>query len=373
MSRNEKVSVVVLGAGENLKKTLITTILGKDLSKKRGQKKKKIYESDTYKFIFIPDLNTDCDIKKVFDENPNPDVSLLVVEDGLSVQEVWEQIEKLQTTTGKPTEDFTVLLPLNYEDTDSFPKSYTMEQFFSELRRLAEERYQPNKRPADHHESDMCPGMSQYLVASGGRHGGENSTEPNKSLKRKHSGAKLNLVLLGMAGTGKSASGNTILGRKQFDSKPASYKVTTECQEAETETGSTLVRVIDTPDIFDEIDEQIKKEHVRRCIDLCQNEPSVYLLVMHVSRFTDGERNILKKLEEAFGRNVREQTIILFTRGDDLRRENMSLDEFLHKCQPDLQGIVKRCGYRCVVFENGVSRPGQVENLMQTVKEMLPK
>lgn len=187
----------------------------------------------------------------------------------------------------------------------------------------------------------------------------------------KSSGTTVNLVLLGMAGTGKSASGNTILGKKQFTSRTSSNPTTTECQVAETEIDGTRVRVIDTPDIFDdEIKSSVKNKHVRKCKQLCQSGPCVYLLVIHVSRFTDGERDILKKLETAFGNNVQEQTVILFTRGDDLQRAKMSLKNFLSACQTDLREIIKKCGNRCVVFENSGSDSGQVEKLMQTVDSL---
>lgn len=182
----------------------------------------------------------------------------------------------------------------------------------------------------------------------------------------------MNLVLLGMAGTGKSASGNTILGEKKFTTRTSSNPITSECQEAETEIDGTRVRVIDTPDIFDdEIKSSVKDEHVKKCKELCQSGPCVYLLVMHVSRFTDGERDILKKLEEAFGNNVQEQTVILFTRGDDLQRAKMKLEEFVRDCQPDLKEIIEKCGNRCVVFENSGSESDQVKKLMETVDKML--
>ncbi|XP_044195217.1 immune-associated nucleotide-binding protein 9-like isoform X2 [Thunnus albacares] len=198
-------------------------------------------------------------------------------------------------------------------------------------------------------------------------------TGSKQSLKG-NSDNKVNLVLLGMSGTGKSASGNTILGKKQFMSRTSSVPVTTECQVAETVINGTCVRVIDTPDIFDdEIKSSVKKQHVTKCKQLLQSEPCVFLLVIHVSRFTDGERDILRKLEKAFGSRAKEQTIILFTRGEDLQHADMSLEGFLQDCNTELENIVEHCDRRCVVFENKATDQHQVTELMQKVDEMLNK
>ncbi|CAI5671046.1 unnamed protein product [Oreochromis niloticus] len=193
----------------------------------------------------------------------------------------------------------------------------------------------------------------------------------------KHTGTTVNLVLLGMAGTGKSASGNTILRKKSFMSKPSSKSVTTEFQVAETEMNDLRVRVIDSPDFFDDDTEPtVWDRHVEKCKQLCESEPCVYVLVMHVSRFTDGERHIMEKLEKAFGREVKEKTIILFTRGQynlrcDQEQAKMSLKDFLRSCQPGLKEIVEKCENRCVLFENSRSSSQEVEKLIDTVIRLL--
>ncbi|XP_039902702.1 GTPase IMAP family member 7-like [Simochromis diagramma] len=188
----------------------------------------------------------------------------------------------------------------------------------------------------------------------------------------RHTGTTVNLVLLGMAGTGKSASGNTILGQKHFVSRPSSTAVTTNCQNVQTEISGVDVNVIDTPDMFDDdIAPSVRGKHVQRCKQLWESGPCVYVLVMHVSRFTDDERDIMEKLEKAFGREVRGRTIILFTRGNDLQQAGMGLEDFLHSCQPDLKKMVEKCGNRCVLFENNKSGPDQVEKLMKVVNTIL--
>lgn len=139
-----KISVVVLGRGDHLKKALTTIILGKDLSqlpKRNDPRNTEIYENDAYVVTCTPDLYTACDdIRKVFLTNRHPDMSLLVVEDGVSTEEVQRQIGKLHSITGRPTEEFIVVLPLRHKHSDLNP-CCTMKQLFSKLGQLAEDRH----------------------------------------------------------------------------------------------------------------------------------------------------------------------------------------------------------------------------------------
>lgn len=191
------------------------------------------------------------------------------------------------------------------------------------------------------------------------------------NLSERLAGKKVNLVLLGLSGTGKSASGNTILGREQFLSKPSAKAVTTKCQVAETKINGALVRVIDTPDIFNEdLSISVKKKQVKQCKELCHSEHCVFLLVIQVGRFTDGERDILTKIEREFGSRAQQHTILLFTCGEELQRADMNLEDFLQSCPRELKQIVEMCEYRCVLFDNKSPIPQQMEKLMQKVEEM---
>ncbi|XP_035771056.1 immune-associated nucleotide-binding protein 9-like [Neolamprologus brichardi] len=264
----------------------------------------------------------------------------------------WSKIGKKQTKyqsekTEKPSEETTN----NQKQPEQQVDSCTQDQDSNTENKLPEDKQpeQKNNRSAENPES-------------------QNQTDT----KGNHTYTTVNLVLLGLAGTGKSASGNTILGRKHFVSKPSSNQVTTECQVEETEINDLHVRVIDTPDMFDDDTEpSVRDKHVKRCKELCESELCVFVLVMDVSRFTDGERDILKKLENTFGTKVKEQTVILFTRGDNLQEAEMTLEDFLHSCQPGLKEIIEKCDNRCVVFENRSSSSDQVEKLMNTVSTVL--
>lgn len=127
-----------------MKKALIVNILGKDLAqvtRKSGPNNTEIYEHNPYEITCTPDLNTAHeDVKDLFTINKHPDMCLLVVQDEFSTQEVWKQIEYLSETTGKPTEDFTVV-PFGYENNYGF-RFYNMGQIFGRKSKHADNRHQ---------------------------------------------------------------------------------------------------------------------------------------------------------------------------------------------------------------------------------------
>lgn len=184
-----------------------------------------------------------------------------------------------------------------------------------------------------------------------------------------HHRSSVYLVLLGESGSGKSGSGNTILGKTAFTSKPSSKSVTTHCKMQSKNVCGTEVYVIDTPDFFDD-DLQMQPREVKQCMQMTEGKECVYLIVIQIGRFTEGERDILERLEAALQTRVRDRAIILFTHGDDLGFQ--TIDEYVRNTNPHLKQLIRKCGDRYQMFNNNNIRDDiQVQELMAKIAELV--
>lgn len=181
---------------------------------------------------------------------------------------------------------------------------------------------------------------------------------------------ELTVVLLGHAGVGKSASGNTILQKPNaFESKLSFRSVTTEISEQTGRVGGQSIRVVDTPAILD----KNKQEEVRAfCQELIQtNKHYVFLFVLRIGRFTPEQHDALKAAIDAVGEEGQRRSMLLFTAGDTLG--DMTLDQFINE-DPDnpLVNIVQQFGDRTHVFNNNNTQRGQpqVQELFRKAMEL---
>ncbi|XP_072232020.1 GTPase IMAP family member 7-like [Leuresthes tenuis] len=187
------------------------------------------------------------------------------------------------------------------------------------------------------------------------------------------------IVLLGKTGVGKSSLANTVLGEDAFkiSHSPLSERSPTRAR-TKCVSGRNLT-LIDMHSVFGTCgSEDSLKTEIVRCLTECAPGPHAFLIVLKVEKFTEQEKDVVRKICQYFSEDALKYAAVVFTHGDQLH-EGMRIEEFV-SLNKELNDLVKKCGGRCHVVDNKYwklnnedryrSNQFQVEKLLHTIDKI---
>ncbi len=188
---------------------------------------------------------------------------------------------------------------------------------------------------------------------------------------------KMSVIMLGLSGSGKSSALNLILERagNQYSINGSSYEppqTTLSCERKEVFAAGRQLILVDTPELWDE-DGAENLELVKDCLALSLPGPHVFLLVLQVGRFTQGECEMLGHLQKIFGRDFAEHAIVVFIRCDGNQHRPQRINDYVAGAHTTLQGLIQKCGsrfYELTKSQNALSYP-QVKDLLSGMNKLV--
>ncbi|XP_062406651.1 GTPase IMAP family member 8-like [Sardina pilchardus] len=183
---------------------------------------------------------------------------------------------------------------------------------------------------------------------------------------------ELRIVIIGARWSGKSSTGNTIMGGPRFE---CGRDRTLQCEDRSGIVSGRHLTVVDVPgwNYFSIMEtSEACKQNFKLSLTKCLPGPHVFLLVIPLDMaFNKEQGQYVQEYLSLLGNHVWRHVVVVFTCWDYLGKET-TINDHIESEGEALKKVLEKCGNRFQVFDNKNStNPGQLPELLSKIEELV--
>lgn len=179
------------------------------------------------------------------------------------------------------------------------------------------------------------------------------------------------MILVGTIKSGKSSTGNAILGSEVFETKLSDNGLTKDICKHQAEKNNKRIIIVDTPGYFSMEDKDNKEtilQHINRGVQILSPGPHAFVFVFSVLGISASDFKMLSFLSEM--KSLVNHIIVVFTGRDMLEKGKNDFGTFRAELPIPLQEFLIKVGTRRIFAFDNTKSDKEVAKMIEAVESI---